>query len=409
MKSLQSVNRVDQKDCTGCGACRNICPCGAVTMTADREGFRYPEVDPAKCAGCGICLRVCPAETPGPENAGSPECFACRSRNRETRIASTSGGIFTELAKEVLARGGAVAGARYAGDFSVRHAVVFSEEELAPLRRSKYLQSDTGAVYRQTELLLKKGMPVLFSGTPCQNAALRLYLGRPYPNLVRCDFICRGVASPKVFRMYLDMLEQERRSRVRFVQFKNKDRGWHGFGTRIGFANGDSLFCSRYEDPFMVGYLERNLFLRPSCHSCRFRGAGEGDVTLGDFWGAERVCPELDDDLGTSAVLLNSAAGREIFERIKPRVVWKPCTREDILRGNPCMEGSVPEGKDRRRFFDELDRRPFRELARKYAAPSGPRRLAGLLRRAAGLRKPPGPAKGKKPPEGLPHAGETED
>ena len=132
-------------------------------------------------------------------------------------------------------------------------------------------------------------------------------------------------------------------------------------------------------------------------------------MTLGDFWGAERVCPELDDDLGTSAVLLNSAAGREIFERIKPRVVWKPCTREDILRGNPCMEGSVPEGKDRRRFFDELDRRPFRELARKYAAPSGPRRLAGLLRRAAGLRKPPGPAKGKKPPEGLPHAGETED
>ena len=197
-----TVNSVSKETCTGCGGCANTCAHGAISMDIDHEGFQYPKVDETKCVSCGLCLQRCPLSAPAKQT--DPEAYACFSKDEATRLSSTSGGIFTELAKKILSEGGAVVGARYTDQFLVEHAAVFSEQDIPLLRQSKYLQSETRDIYIQTEQWLKKGVPVLFCGTPCQNAALRCFLGKEYENLTKCDFICRGVASPKIFRKYLD-------------------------------------------------------------------------------------------------------------------------------------------------------------------------------------------------------------
>ncbi|WP_411677439.1 Coenzyme F420 hydrogenase/dehydrogenase, beta subunit C-terminal domain [Caproicibacter sp.] len=367
---MMTVDVIEKEKCTGCGACVCVCVHRAISMEPDQEGFLYPVIDREKCTDCGLCLLKCPLSKAKPENRTEPEAFACYSRDRETQLGSTSGGLFTELAKAVLSDGGAAIGARYTENFAVEHAAIFSEQDIPLLRQSKYLQSDTQRIYAQVQEWLKKGLPVLFCGTPCQNAALRCFLRKEYDNLIRCDFICRGVASPKVFRKYLDMLESDYRAPVQSVQFKNKDAGWHNFGTRITFQNGGVYYGGRFQDPFMTGYLERNLFLRPSCHQCPFHCLQEGDITLGDFWGIEKIHPELDTDKGTSAVILNTSKGRAAFERIKPRLIWANCGTDEIRAENFCMERAAKAGRNRRKFFEEIDRRPFRELAKQYASPS---------------------------------------
>jgi Coenzyme F420-reducing hydrogenase, beta subunit len=371
-----TVETIKREQCTGCKNCLNVCLQGAVSMETDKEGFWYPKVNSEKCTNCGLCLQKCPAHTISPVNElFEPEVYACYTKEEATRIKSTSGGIFTELAKTVLSNGGVVIGARYTDDFMVEHASVFSIQDIPLLRQSKYLQSDTHMVFRQTSDYVKQGKLVLFCGTPCQNAALRSYLGKSYDNLLQCDFICRGVISPKVFRKYLDMLRTEYHSEIKSVQFKNKDNGWHRFGTRIIFENGKSYYKDRYHDSYMVGYLEHNLYMRPSCHRCHFKGVRQGDITLGDFWGIERIYPEVDQDKGTSVVILNSPKGKMFFEQVKEHLIWKNCSLENVRMGNDCLENVAPAGRNRSSFFAEIDNCTFAELISKYAVLSKPQIL----------------------------------
>ena len=77
-------------------------------------------------------------------------------------------------------------------------------------RGSKYVQSRIGDSFRQTECFLKTGRKVLFSGTPCQIAGLKLFLKKEYDNLLTVDFICHGVPSPGVWRKYLKEIAARR-------------------------------------------------------------------------------------------------------------------------------------------------------------------------------------------------------
>lgn len=55
----------------------------------------------------------------------------------------------------------------------------------------------------------------------------------------------------------------------------------------------------------MRGFLS-DTFLRPSCYDCKCKNGRSGsDLTLGDFWCAEQVDKDIDDDKGLSLVLIN--------------------------------------------------------------------------------------------------------
>ena len=347
---------VEQNRCTGCGICETVCPTRSISMRANEKGFLYPYINAATCCHCGQCANVCPvihtSEIWRSHNSIS-EVYAAWSRDKALRYSSTSGGVFSELARNVLDNGGCVAGAGYTANHLVKHMLIEDIADLPLLRQSKYVQSCSGSIFLEVEEKLREDRKVLFVGTPCQCAALKQVLGKEYDRLLLCDFICRGVNAPAAYLAYLHDLEEKYRSKIVRVWFKNKRDGWTRFGTRIDFDNGDTYFGSRYDDDFMYGFIRKNLnlYLRPSCTQCGFKGISRPtDLTLGDFWG---ITPHNDSDLGVSVVLLHTEKGRQAFLGLSG-VTYEKKTVEEALRSNECLEGSACISKESAYFWKQM-------------------------------------------------------
>lgn len=199
------INIIEKKDCCGCSACVSICPKHCITMSLDNEGFLYPQVDNESCIDCGLCEKVCLVLNQGKE-CKPFQVYAAKNINEEIRMKSSSGGIFTLLAEQILHEGGVVFGARFNADWEVIHDYTETKEGLAAFRGSKYVQSRLGDSFCQAEHFLRQGRKVMFTGTPCQIAGLKLFLRKTYDNLLTVDFICHGVPSPGVWKKYLEEL-----------------------------------------------------------------------------------------------------------------------------------------------------------------------------------------------------------
>lgn len=195
--------------------------------------------------------------------------------------------------------------------------------------------------------------------------ALHLFLRKDYENLITCDFVCRGVNSPKVFLSYMKMLEKEFKSTATNIKFKAKDEGWHNFSMRVKFANGKEYCKNRWQDLFFIGYLQNGVFTRPSCFACRFKGFPRtSDITLADFWGIENIDPSMDQDKGTSLVMINSPKGMKLFESIKEQIEWKEFSYEEALKENPAIENSLNRPDTNREiFFNDIDKLPYYKVA----------------------------------------------
>ncbi len=359
----------EKKQCTGCAACYNICPTKSITMEEDKEGFKYPKINEKTCINCGLCKKICPILNKGNDSKNSltPTIIAAWSKNKETRLDSTSGGIFSELANVIYEENGYVVGAVYNKEWMVEHYISNQKQDLENIRSSKYLQSNINHTYQTIQEKLKNGDKVLMCGTPCQISGLYHYLQKEYDNLYTCDFICRGVNSPKIFRGYITSLEKKYQSKVKKIKFKNKTYGWHNFSTRINFENGKKYIQSRYIDSYMIGYLEHSAFIRPSCYNCKFKELPRGaDITLADFWGIEEIDPLLDNDTGTSLVLLNSEKGRNLFKRLEKTIQYTEVKSEKIFKENVCMNKSVEETKTRKKVFEKIDELSYEELSKLY-------------------------------------------
>ena len=356
-------------ECCGCNACGDVCPKDAITFKTDIEGFWYPVVDKEKCVDCGLCEKVCPIINKAkPERFTVPNVFAAYNKDEGVRVDSTSGGLHSALSNVMYGRGAYICGAVYNEDHTVSHLTSPDENLLPEIRSSKYLQSSMLGQYRKIRDLLRKGEKVFYCGTPCQVHALYNFLGKDYPELITCDFICRGVNSPKVFLKYMDMLEKRYASKATGIKFKNKKWGWHNFSMRVDFENGKQYCEDRWHDLFFIGYLQYGNFSRPSCYGCQFKGFPQkSDITLADFWGIEKIDPSMDQDKGTSLVMVNSDKGMELFNAAKDSLVWKQFTIEDARRGNPAMDSSLKStAKNRDEFFLVLDRYPFDRIAAKF-------------------------------------------
>ncbi len=364
------INIQNKVDCCGCNACGDVCPKEAITFETDIEGFWYPKVDKEKCVDCSLCEKVCPiiSKTSNVQRYDEPRVFAAYSKDEAIRLDSTSGGIHSTLANEVFSHGGYVGGAIYNLDHTVSHIVSNNESDLPKIRSSKYLQSNLQGQYKEVKDLLEQGKEVFYCGAPCQIQALYKYLKKEYKNLTTCDFICLGVNSPKVFLKYMDYLEQKHGAKATEIKFKNKKWGWHNFSMRVNFENGKEYCEDRQHDLFFIGYLQSKNFMRPSCYQCQFRLYPQrSDITLADFWGIEKIDKTMDQDKGTSLVMVNSDKGLFLFERIKDRIVWKEFDFEMAKKGNPAISKSPQIAQnDRKEFFNAIDMLPFDKAAKKF-------------------------------------------
>ena len=371
MRKNMAIVISEKRNCTACAACSNICPKGCITMTEDEMGFQYPVVDYMACIECQLCEKRCPVLHPDrPNHNDNPTTYAARTKNPNLRFCSTSGGIFSELAACVCEQGGAVCGARYDSDQCVEHFLIEDIKDIETIRQSKYMQSRIGYVYQDIKKQLQSKRLVAFCGTPCQVAGLYQYLGHDDQNLLTFDFICRGVNSPKAFQYWLKEIEDENHSKATRIWFKYKQNGWKASPrcTRVDFSNGQFKVYSGEENTFMCGYLGPNLYIRPSCGECRFKGTPRlGDITLADFWGLDSV---LEDDGGTSLVLVNSPKGERLFEMLHDRIEYEKHDFSEIAAGNVCETGSVTIHSNSEAFLKSLGSAPFSKLVRKYSKPS---------------------------------------
>ena len=360
----------DKSDCCGCNACGDICPQQAITFQADIEGFWYPEIAKEKCIDCGLCVKICPAlhVTELKKNDfEKPITIAAIHRNMKIRWDSTSGGAFSAFAEVMYKQGGYVSGAIYNPDFSVRNYISNNPDDLVKLRSSKYLQSNAESLYTNIRTLLRNGEKVLACGTPCQMAALRSFLCQNYENLIIVDFICRGVNSPKVYRKYLDSLERKYGGKVIYVKAKNKELGWRNLTRKVIFDNDKVYYGVHMDDDFRRGY-HTNVFCRPSCYSCQFKGFPRiADITIADYWGIEKIDKNLDNNIGTSMILLNSKKGELYFELVKEKLEYVYTPLKSIYLKNTAINKSINSAKiNREQFFNDLDEKTFEEVTAKY-------------------------------------------
>ncbi len=358
---------IKNTQCTGCGACINICPVGAIKAVTDNCGFKHPIIDIEKCINCGQCKQTCPILKKLETNKSTkPNVFACWSKDKNVRYKSTTGGMFTEFAKNIIIKGGYVAGAAYGDNNMVIHKIVSDFKGIEELRQSKYIQSDTLMIYQEVKKLLINGKLVAFAGAPCQVAGLYKFLKNDYDNLFTIEFICRGMNSPKAYRAWLDEIQKTEEKKVNRVWFKYKEDGWKKSPkcTRIDFEDNSYKIYKGDDNKFMYGYLNSNLYIRPSCAQCHFNGLPrQADITLADFWG---ITGELDDDKGTSLVLLNSSKGNEYFSEIKENIHFYERNLEEIYKGNICFTQSVKINKNSEKFLENLNNNNFSKLLKKY-------------------------------------------
>lgn len=350
---------ITQKEhCCGCSACVHICPKHSISFQEDKEGFLYPKVDLETCVDCGLCEKVCPIINQDPEREPQ-KVYAAKNDDENIRLKSSSGGVFTLIAEKIIEEGGVVFGARFNESWEVIHDYTDTIEGLEPFRGSKYVQSAIGESYKQVETFLKAGRKVMFTGTPCQIAGLRKFLRKDYKNLLTVDFVCHGVPSPLVWRLYLK--EEINRygkeiTAVEDINFRDKYTGWKTYSLSIKLSGNIVSSTMFTDDNYMRAFLS-NLSLRPSCYSCPAKAGKSGaDITIGDFWGIENVLPELDDDIGISVLVnYNEIKCPSIISELYLHAVSYP----EILVSNPCLEKSVNKPVNRDFFFSQLMRKGF--------------------------------------------------
>lgn len=369
--------------CCGCSACASICPRQCIQMMADEEGFLYPVVNVNQCIDCGLCEQVCPLQKQVKNRDSSlmeyihhekegrvPKTYAMINEDEDIRKESSSGGIFTLIAEEILAKDGVVFGAAMTEDCrSVQHILVKNETELHKLRGSKYVQSTIGECYKRAKDYLENGRFVLFTGTPCQVEGLKGYLGRKYENLICMDLICHGVPSPQVWEKYVDYREALAGGKTIRTSFRHKNHSWKNYRVFFEFSNHTAYSELASKDLFITAFLQ-DLCLRPSCYECHFKKINRvSDITVADFWGIGKVMPEIDDDKGTSLVMVHSEKGANILEVILDKVYVKEVDFAVVPKYNPSMVRSVAVPKNREKFWEELDHMSFDKLVKKYASP----------------------------------------
>lgn len=385
---MQIIN--DINFCTACTACKHACPVHAIEMKKNQQGFLYPSIDENICIKCGKCSKICPIENKPLLNEYA-DCYATYNTDDNQRMKSTSGGIFCLLAEQILSEGGFVFGATYNEVNQVIHRSVETISDISYLQGAKYVQSQLRDTFIEAKKFLKEGRKVLFSGTPCQIAGLKNYLGREYDNLLTVDLVCHGVPSPLAWDKYLEYRKEldGQDEKAYKINLRSKVSGWSNYAYSVEFQykNGEVYQKKNGEDPYMRAFVS-NMTLRPSCNECHFKGMERcSDFTLGDFWGIWNIKPEMDDDKGTSLVVIHSDKGREYWDKIKEACISQEVTTEESYRENISMMRASSVHPERDEVLERLNEKSFAVVEEKlpevkaWKKPTLLRRILSKVRR----------------------------
>ena len=350
--------------CCGCSACESICAHKAITMEPDALGFLVANIHPELCVDCGLCDSVCPflSKVSDDRKNNVPKAYAARHKDISEVATSRSGAVFISVSDYVLNHGGVVYGVSFDNAFVVRHQKANNKKGRDAFKGSKYVQSDLRGVWKDIRSELIDGKDVLFSGTPCQTAALLKFIpARLQQNLYVTDIICHGVASPAVWAEYLKWIERKEGSEIIAVDFRDKEIwGWDGLhreSFRMVNSQNKKTFPFTVYQPFLI---------RTSCHHCPYATLNRpSDLTIGDLWSWEKVCPELNSDKkGVSLVMCNTSKGEELLNAISSNIHIKPVNLSDCIQ--PNLQHPTPEDFRSQSFKSDFVNRGFNYILRKY-------------------------------------------
>lgn len=333
---------LDKNLCCGCGLCKVVCPKGAITMNEDEYGYIIPKIDGEKCIDCGLCKKKCAFIQSELYCKDRPiEVYAAALRDQKLIQQSASGGMFAGFAQSVINDGGVVYGAAWNEDFSVSHIGIKSEYDLHKLQSSKYTQSSIDDCYIEVERLLNSDVQVLFSGTPCQVASLKSYLGKDYSNLLTIDLICHGVGSNRMLQDDIRYFQEKYKNEVERISFRTKRNGW-GTSGEIILKDGSIKNYSTIVSPYYYYYLDNSIF-RDSCYNCPYAtGERVGDFTIGDYWRIESAHPDIQIDIekGVSCLLVNSQKGKMMLEKMRDKFLLFESDFDAIYERNAQLASS---------------------------------------------------------------------
>ena len=358
----------DKVDCCGCTACKSVCPKSAIEMIEDEEGFLYPKIDKYKCINCGLCKSVCPIINKKKEKINQErKSYIVNNKTEEVRKNSTSGGFFTPIAEYIINNGGVVFGASFDNNLNVCHTYTTNKDELYKFRGSKYVQSDLKNAFEKVKQFLDEDKYVLFSGTPCQIEGLKSYLRKDYEKLITVDVVCRAVPSPLVYRKYLDY-QREKLNIKNIDKVVFRDKSKYGYKYSVLTIEGENKIYQRgvESDPYLRAFF-KNISDRPSCFNCRFKKINRvSDITIWDCFITERFSKRLDDDKGTTRILLHSEKARKLFENIKKDFEFEEVNPDIVVKDVKEMYRSTIESKKRKEFFEDMQELNEEKLFDKY-------------------------------------------
>ncbi len=350
-----------KETCNGCGICVYVCPVGAISMLEDKEGFLYPYINKEKCIGCNKCKKYC--SNFNTKNEFDSKAYASYTKDDVELKEASSGGMFYILAKNIIENNGVVFGVKFDENLIAKHDWADTLNECKQFRGSKYVRSDVENKYFKVKEFLNDGKTVLFTGTPCQCHALKVFLRKEYDNLITCDIICHANPSPKVFEKYKKELESTRNKKIKNIYFRSKENGWRNQTPIIEYEDGSKEQENTYFNAFV-----RELLGRPSCHACKFASPNRvTDFTIGDLWGVEQIEPKFQSIDGVSLFTVNSQKGEKIFDNVKHNMNYKKIDEKEAYAHNHYM--NVPQNKNRDKFFQELESDTLStiELMKKYS------------------------------------------
>lgn len=372
---------IDLNACCGCLACKSLCSSHAIDIEKTEDGFYYPKINSSDCINCRLCEKICPViHIAEPEDSQCSKAYGFINKDEAIRNKSSSGGFFTAAAHEILNNDGIVFGARFDDNLNVYHDFTDEKQNLHFFNGAKYVQSNTEASFQKCKEYLEKGITVLYSGVPCQIAALKNFLKKDYSNLYTLDMICHGIPSPKLWNKYLEFQSDSQNSKVIDAAFRVKDPGWKDYSIVLKFEDGSQKKIPHAKDEYMKLFL-KNFSLRKSCYECKYKGINRiSDITMADFWGIQNLYPQYDDNMGTSLILTHTQKGEELLKEIENC----SCFDVDIEKAakyNPSLITSCQTPKNRSNFFQDLDRMNFNVIARKYTKSSFSGRIKKIIKK----------------------------
>ncbi len=377
MNTFKLVNN-DKSKCSGCGLCSTRCPKNAIKMQEDEYGFLYAFIDEKKCINCGICKKICPYNKIN-ANTFKKKVFVSNSNNEQVLNTTASGGVFTSIATSFIKNDGVVFGSTLQNEnnsFVVKHVKITSIDELEKLKGSKYVQSDISNIYPELKEELDKNKKVLFSGTPCQIAAVKKFCNDSN-NLYTIDIICHGVPSNKLFNDYINYVNKKENIEIKNYKFRVKDKGWGLYYFYCDFFDVKTknkkvkvrpAIDSSYYQLFLDSYTYRK-----NCYSCPFANDNRiSDVTIGDFWGIEKEHKELIKNKkinikkGVSCIIVNTEKGMNLLENNKDNIILFESNFQKVRKYNHQLDHPCKMPNDRELILKKYEEKGYKEVDKYY-------------------------------------------